>query len=139
MTVCHRLGWLILVMTFGYFTFSICYNQMTRFINDPFVLTVDTNHRSWIYYVPGVTFCTNYESIDFIEDFYKRATNRSIDYGSKDYQYFRHDVTLLGSITAESIDSLEEMKNMTKFKSFSGDELLDFVINVCASIHNFSA
>ncbi|XP_031621609.1 uncharacterized protein LOC116339717 [Contarinia nasturtii] len=80
--------------------------------------------------MPGITVCTDFENERFIEEFYQRTTNASIDKNSKHYQDYRHDMTIIGSITADSMHLIDKLKNMKLFRNLSGEDLLDVVANM---------
>ncbi|XP_031622598.1 uncharacterized protein LOC116340304 [Contarinia nasturtii] len=132
-TAPERFSWLLLVISFAYFAFSICFKQLDRFLNDPFVLTLETNYHTWSYNLPALTICTDYQNERFIAAFYKYTTNVSIDYYSKSYQDYHYDMKILGSITADSMHIIDEFKNTTSLQNLSGEELLDVVTYLKAS------
>lgn len=126
-----RIGWLMLILLFTYFTFSVCLNQVTRFITDPTVFTVETNYNSWVYKRPAITICTDYTNNSFIDEYYQRSENvTSIDYDSTTYRDYNHYMKIIGYLNAENFNLIEEFENTDLFKSLTGEEIFDIALNV---------
>lgn len=130
-----RIGWLTLVSLCTYFAFSICIDQVSRFIGDPFIYTVETNDIGWTYSRPAYTICLDYVNNTFIDQYYKRSENvTSIDKNSKDYlDYYRY-MKIIGSLNAENIHLTEEFENAELFKELSGEELFHIAQNVWSTL-----
>lgn len=128
---CFRLGWLALILLFSYFALSICINQVSRFVSDPFVFTMEANYRDWAYNMPALTICSDYANETFIRHYYQRSENiTSINPNSSVYQDYTHYMKLIGSLNAENIHSINEFEHTDLFKSLSGEELFDIALNV---------
>lgn len=126
-----RIGWLMLILLFTYFTLSVCLNQVTRFITDPTVFTVETNYNSWFYKRPAFTICTDYTNNSFIDEYYQRSENvTSINYDSRTYRDYNHYMKIIGYLNAENIDLIEEFENTDLFKNLTGQEIFDIALNV---------
>lgn len=126
-----RIGWFMLILLFTYFTISICINQVARFLNDPFVFTVEANYNSWAFNLPGYTICTDYVNDSFIGEYYKRDKNiTSIDHDSSSYRDYYHYMRIIGSLNEENIHLIDEFERTDLFKSLTGEEIYDIALNV---------
>lgn len=117
-------------MVFIYWTFSICVNQVTRFLDDPFIFYVDINYHDWKFHEPGYTICTDYANESFIEEYYQRYENVPIKYENQMFQDYRRYMKIIGSLNAETIHTIDQFENTTLFRNLSGEDLLAIAINV---------
>lgn len=118
-------------MLFAYFALSICIDQVSRFVSDPFVFTMETNYNDWPFNVPGYTICTDYVNRTFIDQLYKRSENVTlIDYKSESYRDYYNYTEKIGSLNAENIHFVEEFEKTELFKGLSGEEIFDIALNV---------
>lgn len=120
----------------------MCFNQVERFLSDPFVLTFDTNYHNWSYEMPALTVCSDFQNGVFARKFYRRTTNLTTDLESKNYRDFLHDMRIIGSIAADTMYLINRLRwNTTILQNLSGEELLDVVINVyslhCTCFNSF--
>lgn len=126
-----RVGWLVLILLFTYFTLSICINQVSRFVNDPFIFTVKTDYNSWSYNIPSLTICSDYMNDSFVDEIYQRFENvTSIAYESRTYRDYYHYMKLIGSLNAENIHLIDDFENTKLFKNLTGEEIFNIALNV---------
>lgn len=127
----YRFGWLALVLLFTYFALSICINQISRFLKDPFIFSLETNYHSWTYHVPGYSICPDYINISFVNEYYQRSENvTSIDFNSTVYNDYYHYMKIIGSLNAENIHLIDDFEKTELFKNLSGEEIFDIALNV---------
>lgn len=133
-----RIGWLTLVTLFAYFAFSISIGQVYRFIEDPFIYTVETQEISnvdWSYRMPAYTVCSDFVNNSFIDQYYKRSKNVTfIDKDSKVYKDYYRYMEAIGSLNAGNIDSLDQFENSEWFKDLSGEEIFEIAIDVAVNV-----
>lgn len=132
-----RFGWIVLVLVSAIFTFSICYNQVARFVNNPFIFTLEANYHNWSYMHPAITICTDFINDSFIDESYGLTTNKMIDNESKDYQNYRRNMKIIASLNAENVHLINAFEDIPFFKDLSGDNLLDIAYNVRHIFNNY--
>lgn len=120
-----------MVLLFAFFAFSICVDQVSRFVEDPFAITRDVNYHEWTYSPVGFTICTDYVNESFIGEYYQRYENTTfIDYKSKRYRDYRYYMELIGALNADNIHSIDRFENTELFRNLNGEEIFKIALNV---------
>lgn len=125
-----RIGWLTLVLIFATFTFSICVDQVTRFLSNPVIFTVDTNFYNWSYNWPDVTICTNFANESFIEKSYQHNLNTQKNFKNISFEDHQRYMKIIASLNAENIQQFQQFEEGTWFRNLSGEDLFGVAVNV---------
>lgn len=97
-------------------------------MNDPFVLTVETNYNDWEYNIPAFTICSDYVNSTFIDEYYQSSEN--ITSIHQTYRNYSDYMRVIGSLNADNIHLIDKFENTELLKSLSGEELFNIALNV---------
>lgn len=121
----------MLVLIFIYFTVTICIDQVTRFLTDPFILTLERHDHSWRFRQPAITICSDYANDSYIIEVFQRSKDASTDHENRTLEHYRHYMKIIGALNAENVHRLiDQFEHTTLFKNLSGEELLAIASNV---------
>lgn len=126
----NRLGWLILILLFTYFAFSICVDQVLRFLNGSIVISLEKDYRNWAYDPMALTICTDYLHESVFDKLIQNFGNASGNCDAQCYIDFQHFFSVANSITASNMDRLIEFEQSKLFLNLTGEDLLAIVTEV---------
>lgn len=123
-----------LIILFSYFTYSICANQILRFLNGPIVVSLEKDYRNWVYDPMAITICTDFLNQSVMHDIIQRYTNVDEDCDPDSYDLYRQYFELIGSLTPENLHLIDEFKHTDLFMNFTGEDLLSIATEVSQPI-----
>lgn len=126
-----------LIILFTYFTYSICANQIRRFLNGPIVVSLEKDYRNWVYEPPAITICTDFLNKSVMHDLVERYANVEEDCDPDTYEFYRQYFELIGSLNSENLHLIREFEQIDLVANFTGEDLLSIAIEVKQSINLF--
>lgn len=109
---------------FTYFTFSVCNDQVLRFLNGPIVVSLERNYREWSHEPMAITICTDQLHQNVIDASYRRFVNNANGSEAESDDVYRRLFHAIGSLNADNIHSMGEFENIGLFLNFSGEDIL---------------
>lgn len=119
-----------LILLFTYFTYSICANQIRRFLSGPIVVSLEKDYRNWVYEPMAITICTDFLNESVMHEIIQRYASVEQDCDPDSYELYRQYFELIGSLNAENVQSISEFEHTDLFVNFTGDDLLSIAIEV---------
>lgn len=118
----------MLILLFSYFTYSICNDQVVRFLNGPIIVSLEKNYRDWAHEPMAITICTDYVDESVADNLYRRLANNGNGSKTENYDVYRRFFHAVGTLNAENIQSMEEFENMSVFTNLNGDDIFGIAI-----------
>lgn len=119
-----------LIVLFTYFTYSICTNQLRRFLNGPIVVSLEKDYRNWVYEPMAITICTDFLNESATHKIIQRYTTTEEDCDPDSYELYRQYFELIGSLNPENLHLISEFEHTDLFANLTGDDLLSIAVNV---------
>lgn len=134
-----RIGWMVLILVFTYFTYSICAEQIRRFLNGPIVVSLDKDYRNWVYEPMAITICTDFLNKSVMDEIIQQYTNTEEDCDPDSYELYRQYFELIGSLNADNLHSISEYEHTDLFTNLTGEDLLSIAIKVSQVISSLQS
>lgn len=126
-----------LIVLFTCFTYSICANQIRRFLSGPIVVSLEKDYRNWIYEPMAITICTDFLNKSVMHDLIQRYANVDGDCDPDSYELYRQYFELIGSLNSENLHLIGDFEDTSFFANFTGDDLLSIAIEVSRPNKNY--
>lgn len=117
-------------MLFTYFTYSICANQIRRFLSGPIVVSLEKDYRNWVYEPMAITICTDFLNASVMHEMIQRYTNVDENCDPDTFELYRQYFALIGSLNSENLQLISEFEGSGLFVNLTGDDLLSIAIEV---------
>lgn len=122
-----------LTVLFTYFTYSICANQIRRFLGGPIVVSLEKDYRNWVYEPMAITICTDFVNKSVMHEMVERYAKVDEDCDPDSYKLYRQYFELIGSLNADNLHLIGEFEDTDFFANLTGDDLLSIAIEVSRS------
>lgn len=129
---------MVLIVLFSYFTYSICANQIRRFLNGPIVISLEKDYRNWVYQPMAITICSDFLNKSVMHEIIQRHANVDEDCDPDSYELYRQYFELIGSLNSENLHLISDFEHTDLFANLSGEDLLSIAIEVSQPILNIT-
>lgn len=123
-----------LIVLFTCFAYSICANQIRRFLNGPIVVSLEKDYRNWVYEPMAITICTDFLNKSAMHEIIQRYANTEEDCDPDSYELYRQYFDLIRSLSSENLHLISEFEHTDLFANLTGEDLLSIAIEVCQII-----
>lgn len=109
----NRLFWILIVCFSTYFTLIICLDQWKRYENNPIVVTLETNHREWVYGPPGFTLCSSYIDNETITELVLEYWGTNASDSPEQFKYYASYLQTISTTNLKNLEQFGRFKNAT--------------------------
>lgn len=120
-----------LILLFTYFTYSICANQIHRFLNGPIVVSMEKDYRNWVYEPMAITICTDFIDKSAMHEIIQQYTNIEEDCDPDSYELYRQYFELIASLNPKNLHLIAQFDDINSIANLTGEDLLSIAIKVC--------